>query len=53
MVSRSLFEVRMNAHASEADTAGRTSYIATVESTATIEGVDGVDLPVSIQPSQG
>lgn len=53
MVSRSLFELRLNAHASEADTDGRTSYIATVEATATIEGVDGVDLPVSIQPSQG
>lgn len=53
MVSRSLFELRLNAHASEADTAGRTSYIATVDAEATIEGVDGTDLPVNIQPSQG
>lgn len=53
MVSRSLFEVVLNAHASEPDEAGRTSYIATVEAVAAVEGVDGVDLPASIQPSQG
>lgn len=53
MVSRSLFEVVLNAHASEADTTSRTSYIATVEAVAAIEGVDGIDLPASIQPSQG
>lgn len=52
MVSRSLFEVALNGHASEADTTSRTSYIATVEAVAAIEGVDGVDLPDAIQPSQ-
>lgn len=53
MVSRSLFEITLNGHASEADTTSRTSYIATVEAVAAIEGVDGIDLPASIQPSQG
>lgn len=53
LVSRSLFEVALNGHAREADTAGRTSYVATVEAVAATEGVDGVDLPDSIQPSQG
>lgn len=52
MVSRSLFEVVLNAHASEADTAGRTSYIATVEVTASIQNAGGTTLPDSIQPSQ-
>ena len=52
MVSRSLFEVVLNAHASEADTAGRTSYIATVEATASIQNAGGTTLPDSIQPSQ-
>lgn len=53
MVSRSLFEVRLNAHASESDTDGRTAYIATVEATASLDGANGTDLPVSIQPSLG
>lgn len=53
MVSRSLFEVVLNGRATEADTAGRTSYIATVEVTAALEGVDGDALSDSIQPSQG
>lgn len=53
MVSRSLFEVLLNGHASEADTGSRTSYVATVVTVAAIRGVDGVTLPDSIQPSQG
>ena len=53
MVSRSLFEVRLNAHASEADTDGRTSYIATVEAAATIRNAGGATLPSTVQPSQG
>lgn len=52
MVSRSLFEVVLNAHAREADAEGRTSYIATVEATASITNAGGTTLPDSIQPSQ-
>lgn len=51
MVSRSLFEVRLNAIASEADTDGRTSYIATVELDATVRLADGTALPSSLQPT--
>lgn len=53
LVSRGLFEVVLNAHASESDTAGRTSYIATVEAVATIRDAGGTTLPVGIQPTQG
>lgn len=52
MVSRSLFELRLNAHASEADTDGRTAYIATVEAEASLASAAGVTFPDSIQPSQ-
>lgn len=50
MVARSLFEVRFNAVASEADVDGRTSYIATVELDAAVERPDGTDLPATLQP---
>lgn len=53
MVSRSLFEVRLNAHASESDPDGRTAYIAEVEAEASIASVAGDTFPDSIQPSQG
>lgn len=52
MVSRSLFELRLNAHASEADADGRTAYIATVEAEASLANAAGVTFPDSIQPSQ-
>ena len=53
MVSRSLFELRLNAHASESDPAGRTAYVATVVATGEVEQIDGTTLPDNIQPSQG
>lgn len=53
MVSRSLCEISMNAHASESDPDGRTAHITTIGATASIEGASGTDLPVSIQPSLG
>lgn len=53
MVSRSLFELRLNGHASEADPAGRTAYVATVVATGEVEQIDGTTLPDNIQPSQG
>lgn len=50
LVSRSLFEVRFNAVASEADAAGATSYIATVGATGTVRAPDGTDVPSTLQP---
>jgi hypothetical protein len=50
LVSRSLFEVRFNALAVEADDAGRTSYIATVELDAAVKRPEGTDLPATLQP---
>lgn len=51
MVSRELFELRLNTTVSEADTAGRTSYIATVSATATVVDPAGTALPSVLQPS--
>ena len=51
VISRALFELRLNTTVSAADTAGRTSYIATVEATATVVDPAGVALPASIQPT--
>jgi hypothetical protein len=51
MVSRELFELRLNTTVSEADTAGRTSYIATVSATATVRDAGGNTLPSTLQPS--
>jgi hypothetical protein len=53
LVSRSLFEVRLNAAAREADTAGRTSYIATVATEGTVKRPDGTAVPATIQPTTG
>jgi hypothetical protein len=50
MVSRSLFELRLNGVASEADAAGRTSYIATAAVTGTVYDAGGVALPATLQP---
>jgi hypothetical protein len=50
-VARSLFEVRLNAVDEQADTDGRTSYIATVEVTGAVVDPAGTDLPDSIQPT--
>lgn len=49
-VSRRTLEVRLNGVASEADTDGRTSYIATVGTTGGITNPTGATLPSSIQP---
>ncbi len=51
LVSRSLFEVRLNGVSRETDENGRTSYIATVEAVSTITAPDGTTLPDSIQPA--
>lgn len=51
MVSRSLFELRLNANAVETDAAGRTSYIASVTASGTVLDVDGTALPDSLQPA--
>lgn len=51
VVSRTLMEVILNASAFVRDTAGATSYIATVVTTANITNVDGTPLPATIQPS--
>lgn len=51
LVSRSLFEVRLNGLATATDAEGRTSYIATVEAVAAITAPDGTTLPDSIQPA--
>lgn len=50
-VSRSLFELRLNASAVETDESGRTSYIATVTASGTVLDVDGTALPDSLQPA--
>jgi len=50
-VARSLFEVRLNAVDEQTDTAGQTSYIATVEVTGAVVDPGGNDLPDSIQPA--
>jgi len=50
VVSRRSFEVRLNAVAREADPAGATSYIASVEADADIETPAGTELPETIQP---
>lgn len=51
MVSRCLMEVRLNGKAREADAAGRTSYIATVQVAATIARPDGTSVDVDLQPT--
>jgi len=51
MVSRSLFELRLNATATDTDADGRTSYIATATITATVRDVDGTALSETLQPS--
>lgn len=51
VVSRALFELRLNTRVSAADTAGRTSYIATVGATATVVDPAGATLPSAIQPT--
>lgn len=54
VVPRSLFEVQMNGAASFEDEASRTSYIASVEVTATVTRPDGTDVtPPSLQPTTG
>ena len=50
VVSRRLFEVRLNAVARETDAAGATSYIATVIADADISNPAGTELPETIQP---
>jgi hypothetical protein len=50
-LSRCTLDVRLNGIASEADLNGRTSYIATVEATATIRSPNGTALDIDIQPS--
>lgn len=51
VVSRALFEVLLNTTVAESDTAGRTSYIATVTATATVRDPGGTALPSALQPS--
>lgn len=51
MVSRELFELRMNVTVREADPAGRTSYIASVSATATVVDPAGAPLPSVLQPT--
>jgi hypothetical protein len=50
-LSRCTFDVRLNGQAREADLNGRTSYIATVEATATIRSPNGTAIDIDIQPS--
>lgn len=50
MVSRRTFDVRLNAVSRETDAAGATSFIATVETAATITDPAGDDVAASIQP---
>lgn len=49
-VSRRSLDVRLNAVSRETDTAGATSYIATVGTTANITNVDGSTVPDSLNP---
>ncbi len=51
MVSRALFELRLNTVVSAADAAGATSYIASVSATATVVDPAGTALPSALQPS--
>lgn len=53
LVSRVLFEVRLNGYASEADAAGATSYIATVDVEGAVERPDGTPLPATLQTNTG
>lgn len=53
MVSRSLFEVRLNGASTEADTAGATSYIADADVTGTVTDAEGTALPETLQPTTG
>lgn len=53
MVSRSLFEVRLNATSSEGDAAGRTSYIVTADVSGTVNRPDGTPVPDTLQPTTG
>lgn len=50
VVSRSILEIKLNASAAEADTAGRNAYIARVQSTVVFSRPDGVALDTDIQP---
>ena len=50
VVSRRTMDVRLNAVARETDDAGTTSYIATVETTATITDPAGDDVAAAINP---
>ena len=51
VVSRELFELRLNATVSEADASGRTSYIASVSATAVVTDAAGNALPDALQPT--
>ena len=51
MVSRALFDVALNTVVSEADTSGRTSYLASVSATATVRDPAGVAVPSPLQPT--
>lgn len=51
MVSRSLFELRLNATATATDTDGRTSYIADASITATVRDATGSTVSETLQPS--
>ncbi len=53
MVSRRVFEVRLNAVSREVDEAGRTSYIATAEVTGTVVDAASASVSDSIQPQEG
>lgn len=50
-ISRCVLDVRLNGKASEADLDGRTSYIATVQATATVTRPDGATLDTDLQPT--
>lgn len=50
VVSRRTMDIRLNAVSSEADPAGATSYIATVETVAAVIRPDGSAVAASIQP---
>lgn len=50
-LSRCTLDVRLNGIARESDLGARTSYIATVEATATITRPNGVAIDTDIQPS--
>lgn len=50
-ISRALLEMRLNAKATDADLAGRTSYIATVQAAATFTRPDGTSVDIDLQPT--